>query len=384
MPKLCYIATVPSAVCAFLNPHIQNLASHYKITVATDFESSGGDQVSSLAAHHSVKIPRPIAPLSDLRALWRLWQFFRGQSFDIVHSVTPKAGLLGMVAARLAGVPVRIHWFTGQVWATRTGLMRLLLKSMDRLLGCLATHLLADSPSQRAFLLSEGICAADKITVLGDGSICGVDLHRFRANPAARAGVRAELAIPESADVVLYLGRLSTDKGLVELMAALTALMLSRPNVYVLVVGPDEADMSKQIAQSAVKTGVADRVHCVGYTNQPERYMAAADVFCLPSYREGFGSVVIEAAASGVPCVATRIYGLSDAVEDGKTGLLVAPKDAAALAAALAQLLDDTVLRQQMGAAAMARASERFPEARITTALRDFYEQALDRTGTSD
>lgn len=368
--RLCFIATVPVTVSAFLRSHIERLANEYDVFVISNYGAEPVPQ-DERVTYLSVPLTREISPFVDLRTLFQLVRLFRRHSFDAVHSVTPKAGMLGMLAARIAGVPVRVHWFTGQVWVTRTGLGRFVLKSADRLIAATASHLLADSPSQRDFLLAEGVCRAGVVKVIGDGSICGVDGERFRPDAQAREHVRAEHDIPLNAKVVLFLGRLNKDKGLREMAKAMLALDERFPSLHWLIVGPDEGGMVQHILSVAGRLG--ERLHFQGFTTQPEAYMAAADIFCLPSYREGFGSSVLEAAAVGVPSVATRIYGLTDAVEEGVSGLLVKPADATELVQALERLLKDDQMRSVMGRAARTRALTYFSRERIVGGLVDFY-----------
>jgi glycosyltransferase involved in cell wall biosynthesis len=376
--RLCFITTVPMAVSAFLRLHIERLANDYDVFVISNYGAEPVPQ-DERVTYLSVPLARDISPIVDLKTLFQLVRLFRRHRFDAVHSVTPKAGLLGMLAACMAGVPVRVHWFTGQVWVTRMGAARFVLKSADRLIAATASHLLADSPSQRDFLLAEGVCRAGALEVIGDGSICGVDGERFRPDQQARERVRVEHGIPLDAPLVLFLGRLNTDKGLREMAEAMLALDERFPSLHWLVVGPDEGGMVEHILSVAGRLG--ERLHFQGFTREPEAYMAAADIFCLPSYREGFGSSVLEAAAAGVPSVATRIYGLTDAVEDGVTGLLVPQAKVPELVGALQRLLDDGALRAAMAEAARARALQRFSRERIVEGLGAFYARVFAQGG---
>lgn len=376
-PKLCFITAVPMTATAFLNAHIERLITDFDVFVVSDF-SGGAGGVSSLATHIHAPIVRNISITKDVIGLWVLFRIFRRNHFDIIHSVTPKAGLLSMTAGFFARVPVRVHWFTGQVWVTRKGLVRTILKTADRIIAALATHLLADSPSQRDFLVAEGVCAAQGIEVIGAGSICGVDTQRFRPDAQARSVVRAQHGIPDNAVLVLFLGRLNVDKGLREMAQAMLDLDGKFPQLHWLVVGPDEENMEAYLRQVGASLG--SRLHFQGFTAEPEAYMAAADIFCLPSYREGFGSSVLEAAAAGVPSVATNIYGLTDAVLDGVTGLLVPAHDSAALVAALGRLLSDAALRCGMGVAARERAITHFSRQLVVDGLAAYYS-CLSATG---
>jgi glycosyltransferase involved in cell wall biosynthesis len=202
--------------------------------------------------------------------------------------------------------------------------------------------------------------------------VSGVDIRRFRPDTAARAALRAELGIDPDARVVLYLGRVTRDKGVLDLARAFARLPA---DAVLLVAGPDEEGLTARMLE--LSGPGASRVRFAGYTAQPERFLAASDVLCLPSYREGFGSVVIEAAATSVPAVASRIYGVTDAMVHGETGLLFTAGDCDELAARLAAILADDSLRTRLGAEARRRAIEHFSQERLTDELAVFYERIL-------
>jgi len=201
----------------------------------------------------------------------------------------------------------------------------------------------------------------------------------FRSYPDAqiKSMVRRELNINQNAMVLLFLGRLNRDKGLLDLAAAFAEIARHKPDTVLLLVGAEE-DVPFMRIQEICGAG-RDQLRRVGFTPHPERYMATADIFCLPSYREGFGQVIIEAAASGVPTVASRIYGITDAVEDGLTGLLFPPGNIAELTKALLALIEDQALRQKMGLAARQRILERFSGENITREQVLLYEEVLAR-----
>lgn len=375
--NICVVATIPMPIVVFMGPHVRYLSKQYNITVVTNGST---DSLKTLlndkASYQNLNIARKVSIISDLLALIVLWRFFRHMKFDIVQSITPKAGLLSMIASLLAGVPVRIHWFTGQVWATRKGLGRWLLKAVDRLLVTCATHLLADSFSQREFLIGEGIVRRGQLTVLGQGSVCGVDTERFRPSRESRSKIRADLEIPDTAVVALYVGRLNREKGLHELADAFLVAAQECADLYLVMVGPDEARISDFITQRLAE--VSDRLHMVEITSAPEVFMAAADFFVLPSHREGFGSSVIEAAACGIPAIGSRIYGLTDAIVDKETGILVPSRNSAALAGAMIRLTKDRSMRSEMGNKARERVEREFRQEKLTAALKGFYENLLD------
>jgi glycosyltransferase involved in cell wall biosynthesis len=372
--RICFVVSSPMTARAFLRGHLAALSGRYAIDLAVDAETT--DELGDIRDHATVlpvHIRRQIAPMADLKALVRLFVLFRRERYAAVSSVTPKAGMLALLAAVLAGVPLRIHIFTGQVWATRSGWRRSLLKVADRFMALLATHVLADSPSQRDFMVAEGIAAAGKIHVLGEGSICGVDGTRFRPDAGKRAGILRTQDVPETAVVFLFLGRLNRDKGVLDLAEAFA--VQGNENAWLLVVGPDEANLRAEMER---RLGPAlARTRFVGYTDRPEDFMAAADVFCLPSYREGFGMVIIEAAAAGIPAIGSRIYGVTDAIEENVTGLFHRAGDTAELARLMASLAGDTARRHATGEAARARALRLFSCETVTQAWMDFYRQLL-------
>lgn len=334
--------------------------------------------------HVRVDIHRRPAPWCDLRALVKLTRLFRHQRLQIVHSTTPKAGLLTAVAGWLARVPVRLHTFTGQQWVTMSGPLRWISRWSDRVIGRLNTRVYADSPSQRQFLIDQGIVQSAKIGVIGAGSLAGVDTMRFnrdRFSEIRRADLRRKLGIGSEAVVITFIGRIARDKGVYELLQAMRSLRAEGLLCDLLLIGP--VDSALEGGRGSISSTIGEQlkllpnVHAIGYTDTPEHYFAITDVLCLPSYREGFGTVVIEAAAMGLPTVGTRITGLSDAVVNDVTGLLVPPRDVAALAAALRRLVVDPVLRQRMGQAAHQRCLEQFDADMVNRKLAEEYARLL-------
>jgi glycosyltransferase involved in cell wall biosynthesis len=376
--KICIVATIPMSINVSMKPHVDMLSALYEVTLIAngkkhDFSVLFGEQIFAIP----VNISRSVSLMQDLLALLRLCKIFKHEQFDAVHSITPKAGLLAMLAALAAGVPVRIHTFTGQVWANKSGVVRWGLKALDKLIAKCATGLLTDSFSQRLFLINEKIVQPDKIIVLGNGSVCGVDVGRFKPNLVKRLQIRSELSIPEDGIVCLYLGRLNPDKGVQDLAAAFASFAANTPYAHLMVVGPDEGGMS-EVLQSFLRN-CGNQYHRIGFTNKPEDYMAAADIFCLPSYREGFGSVLIEAAAAGVPALASNIYGITDAVVNGRTGLLHEPKNVVQIAEILQKMINDNVLRQYMSVQAIVRVKELFATQVLVDAMRNYYSSLLNK-----
>jgi glycosyltransferase involved in cell wall biosynthesis len=358
--RIVRIVTVPFFILHHLEGQIRALvAAGHEVIVVTG-RGEGFERIAELgvAGVVAVDIPREISPLADGRALIQLVVALRKLRPDLLHTNTPKAGLLGAIAAFLCRVPVRLHTFTGQAWMERRGPVRWLGRLADRVIVGLNTRCYADSVSQRDFLVAQGIASGEKIAVLGGGSLSGVDLKRFDSARLRVAGAqaRARLGVSPQAKVIVFLGRVTRDKGIAELVAAFGRLK----GAALVLVGPLEPERDPLPAATLAEIERNPAIHAVGYEPNPERYLAFADLLCLPSYREGFGIVVIEAAALGVPCVGTDIVGLRDAVVDGKTGLLVPPKDVSALAGALEALLTNDNMRAALSVAARERVYKDF------------------------
>lgn len=374
--KVCFVAAVDSTVKVFLVDHIKAISQFFSVDIAVNTPNK------SFLKPFDVDVPvvqigikREISIFSDAKTVIELYALFRRKRYDIVHSVTPKAGLLSMIAGYLANVPVRIHIFTGQVWVTRKGLSRWFLKTLDRILVLCATHILVDSRSQRDFLIEQGIVSNEKSTVLADGSICGVDTDKFSPNVEARKRIRKEYGISESDVVFLYLGRLNRDKGLLDLAHSFNEVCSKYDNTHLVIVGPDEQGVGEEV--ESICASCKQKVHIAGYTDVPEQYFASADVFCLPSYREGFGVVIIQAASAGIPSIGTKIYGVVDTIEDGKTGLLYNPRDVDGLTSKMIEMIKRPDLRKTMGTNARIRASEKFSKGIVTKALVNYYKSLL-------
>lgn len=373
-PKIFFLATVEFAVNAFLLSHLKTLSKHFDVTVIVNtddplFLTKQGVDVEVIP----LNISRNIRIISDIICLIRLVYIFIKLRPSAVHSITPKAGLLAMLAAFIVRVPFRVHTFTGQVWVTSHGLKRLMLKFFDWLIALLATFNIVDSLSQQQFLIDEKVLCEKNSVVFGLGSVSGVDLRRFKPSKEALAEVRYELGVPDDAFVFIYLGRLNKDKGVLDLALAFSSV--KNKDTYLLVVGPDEGDFVEEMKRLSGDS--VDRLRFVAYTRTPERFLAASDVLCLPSYREGFGNVVIEAAAMGLPAIASDIYGISDAIVDKGTGLLHPPGDSEGIKRCMDIFLASPDMFEQFGREAMSRAVKSFDAELVTESWLGFYEQKL-------
>lgn len=384
--RVAVVTSVPFFLVTQLKQQLTDL--HARGAHITTFTAKGPEltqiECGERLRHMLVDIRRRPAPWHDLVASVRMAWLFRRHKFQIVHSTTPKAGLLTALAGWLTRVPIRLHTFTGQPWVTMSGPLRWISRASDQVIGLLNTRCYADSPSQRAFLVEQGIISPQRIDVIGSGSLAGVDTSRFdpdRFDQEERARIRAALGIASDAPVLVFIGRVTRDKGIGELLTAFRALRATGSSAELVLVGPQET--GKTTEEHALRPELlrSQGVHTVGYSDRPEQYLAIADILCLPSYREGFGTVVIEAAAMAVPTVGTLITGLNDAVVDGQTGLLVPPYDSFALEQALRRLLDDPPLRLRLGKTARTRCLREFDARVLNRLLADEYVRLLKQAG---
>jgi len=380
--RIARVSSVPFFVVTQLKNQIKTLGKFgAKVTVVC---SDGPDvaHLNELAGVScvTIDIPRSISPLRDILALIRLFIFFKREQIIIAHSTTPKAGLLTAIAAGLAGVPIRLHTFTGPRWVNMVGLKRWIVRASDKLVVMLNTRCYTDSLSQWQFLIDERVVAGNRLGAMAACSIAGVDITRFSSGHFSRNDneiMRQKLQIPVKSQVLLFLGRITVDKGVRELLSAFASIKHQDNVPHLILVGPFEKNSGAvdNICESEIFK--FPNVHAVGYSSYPESYLAIADILCLPSYREGFGTVVIEAAAMSVPTIGTDIDGLSDAVVDGKTGLLVPVRDIEALRRAIEKLLKNKQLRVQMGKAAKLRAQEEFDSEVINKLVVEEYNLLL-------
>lgn len=374
-PKICLLSASSLTIHFFLKPHLLRLSERFAVTLALNPKND--DYLSPLdlpVQTFPVAITRKISIWNDFLALLQLLNFFRKHHYELVITVVPKAGLLGMIAAYLTGVPRRLHIFQGEVWASKSGLSRMILKFADGLTARLATNLLAVSASERQFLIKEGVVPAGKIEVLGAGSISGVDLNKYCIkNWGEVKTVRLNLGIPEDAIVVIFLGRLNADKGIHEFSEACAGLVALCPKLWIILAGPDEEGILSEVLDEFGE--IKSRVKICGYTPEPEKYLLASDFICLPSHREGFGMVIIEAAAMGLPAIGSRIYGISDAIIDNKTGILFDKGNVFQLRKAIIDLYSDESLRSELGMAAQRNASENYNQDEVVGRYVNYIEK---------
>ena len=335
------------------------------------------DRTAALAGVERIFIPmrRCISPLADLLSLFRLWWLLGRRRPSLVEFSTPKAGLLGTLAARLRGVPRRVYMLRGLKLERTGGLKRRILLAAERM-ACASAHVvLCNSASLRAEALALRLAPAEKLLVLGEGSSIGVDVERFSPG---RSDVREKVGIPHEAAVVGFVGRLTRDKGLPELIQAFDRILVAEPAAHLLLVGWFDAAEDALGGEIRARILSHPRIHCTGFVSDSAPYYRAMDVMVLPTWREGFPNVVLEASATGIPVVTTQSTGARDAVIPEVTGLLIPPGYPEAIYESVIKLLRDPERRIHMGRAARAWVVEHYSEERVLGLTAEYYLSLLD------
>lgn len=374
--KILRACTVPQSI-GFVVGMIPDLTKEYEVGVL----SSPGEEWAMLDKYGDavkrleVPMERHISPLRDLRSLWRLVRVFRRERPDMVHSMTPKAGLLCMLAAWITRVPVRVHMFTGLVFPTATGLKRRILMATDRLTCACATHVLPEGEGVKLDLLDNGI-TRKPIKVLGYGNCRGIDLDRFDPTLSEVQAEAAKLRKPE-VFTFIAIGRLVGDKGINELVAAFSRLNRELPATRLILVGPQEKELDPLSSATLSEIESNPAIEAVGNQADVRPWLIAADCHVLASYREGFPNVVIEAGAMGLPQIVTDINGANEIIVEGKNGTIVPPRDSDALYQAMKRMINDPDWRPQLDANARQMVASRYEQGYVRRCLYDFYKEIL-------
>lgn len=376
--KIAFVVAIPMTATAFLMDHIAVLMRYYDVHLICNFPNDDSKiPFEELGLKcHSVPILRDINVSGDLKGLIALVKVFKREKYQCVHSVTPKAGLLTALAGWLVGVPNRVHIFTGQVWATRKGAMRLMLKSMDRLIAKLNTRLLVDGESQRRFLIDEGVLTEKNSIVPAEGSIAGIKLDRFVISKNVREEERRRIGLKEDDVVFIFMGRLNHDKGIGDLYEAFNRMLSECENAKLLFYGIDEEEYDEKVSKYPnIKRGV--NYFFPGLTKAPYKALQAGDVFVLPTRREGFGISVLEAQALSLPVITSNAYGVVDASVEGVTGLRCGVNDPEGLYMSMKTYYENPDMRKRHGEAGRKRVEEKFNNERVSQAWLDIYIDML-------
>ncbi|HYP89558.1 MAG TPA: glycosyltransferase family 4 protein [Polyangiaceae bacterium] len=377
--KLVYIATDPITAFRLMDGQLGYMRSRgFEVTVIT----APGPLLQRAAEREGVRaiavpMTREMSPLADVATLWRLIRVLKKLEPDIVNAGTPKAGLLGVLAAQFCRVKVVVYLLRGLRFEGARGAKRLLLAATEHVAGGVADRVFVNSDSLRDRFVALGCAPAAKAWVPAHGSSNGIELERFAPNPeklAHAAGERRRLELPDDALVVGFVGRFTRDKGLVELLRAFQQAALSEPRLRLLLIGDhDETDPLPLETRRAITED--PRIICTGFVDEPAAYYPLMSLFVFPSYREGFPNAPLEAAAAGLPIVGFRATGTVDAIVDGETGVLVDRDDAAGFTRAILRYAGSAELRQMHGAAGQQRVARLFRREVLWAALEAEYRR---------
>lgn len=335
MKKLIRITTVPLSLEKLLENQPRFFSSYYDITLVSSDENS----LSKIASEQGVKcfpieMTRKITPLQDLRCLIQLVRFLRKEQPHFVHSHTPKAGIIGMLAAYIARVPVRMHTVAGMPLMEATGFKRRILNLAERITYSCATRVYPNSKGLQDFIIQSAFCKATKLKVLGSGSSNGIDTSYFDPDQVSenqKEALKKELHIKSTDYVYCFIGRLVKDKGVDELIEAFAAISDKNKAAKLILVGHTEADLDPLLPETLRSIEFNENLIEVGFQNDIRPYLSIAHVFTFPSYREGFPNVVLQANAMGIPCIVSDINGCNEIISSGDNGLIIPSKNSSIL-----------------------------------------------------
>jgi len=372
--KIFRVSTVPQSLNILLKGQLKFLNETFEITAISTFgkhliEVEEREKVKI----HSISMERKISLLKDIISLWRLYFYFKKTKPDIIHSITPKAGLLSMIAGKFAGVPVRMHTFTGLIFPYKKGVFQKLLIIMDRLLCWAATHVYPEGNGVKYDLIKYNI-TSKPLKVIANGNVNGVDLEYF--NPTLfsdkeKKDLKSSLGIQEQDFVFVFVGRLVRDKGINELIEAFCLLKI--PNVKLLLVGSfeQELDPLKQNVFNEIKNN-SNIIH-VGFQKDVRPYFAVSNALVFPSYREGFPNVVLQAGAMSIPSIVTNISGCNEIITDGFNGIVIEAKNSNSIYNGMKLILNDITLYNKFQKNSRHLIQEKYEQKIVWEALKEEY-----------
>ncbi|RZK26931.1 MAG: glycosyltransferase family 1 protein [Flavobacterium sp.] len=384
--KLMRITTVPISLLVLLKKQLLFMADHFDVLAI----SSGGDALSELAMEKSLNVKqvdmtRKITPISDIYAIFKLFRIMRSELPMIVHTHTPKAGLLGMIAAWLAGVPIRLHTVAGLPLLEKKGFLKWALERTEILTSLFATQVYCNSKNLMALMIKEGYCNRNKLKVLGEGSTVGIDTSFFNpetlGNSNQRRNLRASLRIEEDNFVYCFIGRMVGDKGVNELVQSFVNLYETNSSLILLLVGPFEEELDP--LQDKIKLLIHSHagIRWLDFKKDVRSYLWISDLFVFPSYREGFPNVLMQAGAMGLMSIASDINGCNEIIQHNVNGLIVPVKDIPALEFAMRLVYSKPDLRRAMASVSRKMITDRYESKLMASLLFEDYEKKIKKHG---
>ena len=380
-PKLFRISTVPMSLNLLLKGQLNFLNQDFDVT-AISGEGADLELVKEREGvkTHPIEMHRHISLKQDLASLWRLYRYFKKEKPDIIHSITPKAGLLSMMAGKLAGVPIRMHTFTGLIFPYKNGYMKRTLIIMDRILCRCATHVYPEGKGVKEDLQRHNI-TNKPLKIIANGNVNGVDLdyyHPEAISEEAKNQLRDSLQIKKEDFVFVFVGRLVIDKGVRELVKAFDALSKHHQNIKLILVGPRENAHNPKKRAMFHTINQNQKIITVGFQNDVRPYYAVSNVLMLPSYREGFPNAVLQAGAMGLPGIVSDISGCNEIIEHEVNGLLVPKKNHQELQKTMEKILVTPNFLESLQKNARNRVAESFDKSLVWKELKKEYEKALN------
>ena len=380
MKKLIRITTVPISLDKLLGKQLTFMSQFYDVTAISADEKELIIVTAKYGVkNHHVEMTRTISPVDDLKAVWKLYQFLKKEKPDLVHSHTPKAGIVGMMAAFFAGVPHRFHTVAGLPLLEATGTKRKVLDFVEKVTYSFATKVYPNSFGLKEIIIQENFCPPKKLKVIANGSSNGIDTDYFDKAlfaESANQSLKDQLEISPDDFVFIFVGRLVGDKGLNELIAAFKALAL--PQVKLLLVGPYETELDPLKAETLHEIDQNANIITVGFQPDVRPYFAIADALVFPSYREGFPNVVLQAGAMGLPSIVTNINGCNEIIKNHQNGLVIPVKDPSALEKAMRQVVEDEVLYQSLRHEARLKIVNNYEQQVVWQAILAEYKKQTD------
>ncbi|WP_034752400.1 glycosyltransferase family 4 protein [Chryseobacterium daeguense] len=378
--KIIRTSTIPLSLNVLLKGQLKYLSEFYEV-VGISSEGELLDEVKEREGIKTIKVnmERGISPLKDAVSLYRLYKILKKEKPLIVHSITPKAGLLTMLSGKMAGVPVRIHTFTGLIFPTRKGVSKKLLITMDQLLCWAATHIYPEGEGVKKDLINYKI-TSKYLRVIGNGNVNGIDLQHFspeQVTGAQKESLRKELNIEDSDFVLVFVGRLVGDKGINELVKAFSLLNKTGKRSKLLLVGPVEQELDPLEQETLEEIKNNPDIISVGFQKDVRPYFAISHALAFPSYREGFPNVVMQAGAMELPSIVSDINGCNEIIIEDQNGIIVPVKNSEKLKNAMERLILDEEYYHQLRMNARELIASRYEQSVVWEALLGEYRKLI-------
>ncbi|MGE8553816.1 MAG: glycosyltransferase family 4 protein [Chryseobacterium jejuense] len=380
MIKIIRTSTVPISLNILLKGQLKFLSQSFTI-IGVSGSGQDLDEVKDREGVKtvSVEMQRGISPIKDLISLYKLYLLFRNEKPQIVHSITPKAGLLTMLAGKMAGIPIRMHTFTGLIFPTKKGLIQKLLIKMDQLLCWSATDIYPEGKGVKEDLIKYKI-TSKPLKILANGNVNGIDLDFFskkEINNTEQNKLRNELGIHNDDFVFIFVGRLVKDKGINELVEAFSNI--NKLNIKLLLVGPLESELDPLLPQTITEIKNNQNIISTGFQKDVRPYLSLANVFVFPSYREGFPNVVMQAGAMELPSIVSNINGCNEIIVEGVNGTIIPVKNSNEILKSMLKILTNKEYCDTLKSNARPMIESRYEQPVVWNALLNEYELLIGK-----